>query len=53
MTPDAESIAVKPDTLAMRVGETARLEVSVFPVEASQEFTARIADTSIATIESE
>lgn len=53
MTPDAESIAVTPDALAMRVGETARLEVSVLPVEASQEFTARIADPSIVTIESE
>lgn len=53
VTPDAESIAVTPDALAMRVGETARLEVSVLPAEASQEFTARIADPSIATIESE
>ncbi|WP_416335919.1 Ig-like domain-containing protein [Bifidobacterium pseudocatenulatum] len=53
VTPDAESIAVKPDALAMRVGETARLEVSVLPAEASQEFVARIADPSIATIESE
>ena len=53
MTPDAESIAVTPDALAMRVGETASLEVSVLPAEASQEFTARIADPSIATIESE
>ena len=53
MTPDAESIAVTPDALAMRVGETARLEVSVLPVEASQEFTADITDKTIATIESE
>lgn len=51
MTPDAESIAVTPDALAMRVGETARLEVSVLPAEALQEFTARIADPSIASVE--
>lgn len=53
MTPDDESIAVNPDALAMRVGETTRLEVSVLPAEASQEFTSRIADPSIATIENE
>ncbi|NEG56138.1 Ig-like domain-containing protein [Bifidobacterium platyrrhinorum] len=53
MTPDAESITVTPDTLAMRVGETARLEVSVLPANASQEFTAEIENPAIATIEKE
>lgn len=51
MTPDAESIAVTPDALAMRVGETARLEVSVLPAEASQEFTATVSDPTIASVE--
>nr|DAU92754.1 MAG TPA: hypothetical protein [Caudoviricetes sp.] len=35
----------------MRVGETARLEVSVLPAEASQEFTATVSDPTIASIE--
>ena len=51
MTPEPESIVVVPDSLELRVGTTARLEVSVLPQNASQEFTATVSDPTIARVE--
>lgn len=48
MTP--KTIAVTPDSLTLRVGESGTLSVLVGPDGASQEYTADITDKTIATI---
>lgn len=48
--PTPKTIAVTPDSLTLRVGESGTLSVLVGPDGASQEYTADITDKTIATI---
>ena len=45
-------ITVTPESLTLRVGETASLNVNILPDYAPQEFAANILDKTIATINS-
>lgn len=43
-------ITVSPESLTLRVGETATLDVGVLPAYAPQEYTASIKDVSLASV---
>ena len=52
LPPKPTGIQVTPESLTLRVGETAGLDVKVLPEGAPQEFAANILDKTIATINS-
>lgn len=52
LPPKPTGIQVTPESLTLRVGETASLNVNILPDYAPQEFAANILDKTIATINS-